>query len=107
MTWQAIEIPLYEEEDFTSTIPLNGAAYEIRIYFNRRMNFWFMDIGEDGGGPLIKGAALVPFHPIILDYHFPGLLGHFWFQPKTGTEVMNSGEQTLPGYYELFYMWDE
>ncbi len=106
MTWQSITIPLYEEEDFSSIIPLNGNAYNIRLYYNRRMDMWFMDIGQDGGDTLLTGVALSQFFPILLDYHFPDLLGHFWFQPTARTDVSTT-KAVLPGYYELFYMWDE
>jgi hypothetical protein len=105
MAWQSIALPLYEDEDFSYSTTLEGNTYIIRLYLNRRVGEWYLDLSTDDGEPLVTGTKLVQFYPMLLDYRIPNLTGFMWFQTKNSGVVAD--KSVLPGYYELFYMWDE
>lgn len=108
MVWKNVYLPLYEDEDYTYTVALEQDAYNLRIYYNRRMSSWFMDITSDGGTELVMSVALHIFYPITRENYIPGLTGFFWLQP-----IGQDDNQTplhpdmLSKYYELFYVWQE
>lgn len=108
MTWKNIDIPLFEEEDFNYTISIQDNAYDLRIYYNRRMKRWFLDLLLDDGTEILMGAGLVQYYPISADYNFKDLTGFFWLQPKgVGTDQTPLNPEKLFEYYDLFYMWNE
>lgn len=108
MIWMNVELPLYAEEDFSYTASLEGNAYDLRIYYNRRLQQWFLELLRDDGTEVIMGAGLPVYYPVIGDHHFDGLTGFFWLQPKNeGNDEAATNPSKLSEYYQLFYMWQE
>ena len=108
MVWMNIELPLYPEEDFSYTTSLEDTAYTLRIYYNRRMQKWFMDLMLDDGTELVMGVGLQHYYPINSDYQIENLSGFFWLQPKNdGNDEAAKNPDKLSEYYQLFYMWKE
>lgn len=108
MTWMNVELPLYAEEDFGYTTSLQENAYDLRIYYNRRMQKWFLELLRDDGTEVIMGIGLTPYYPTISGYNFENLTGFFWLQPKNdGNDEAAANPEKLSEYYQLFYMWEE
>ena len=108
MTWKNILLPLYTEEDFSYSVAIEGNSYDLRIYYNRRMSKWFMDLLRDDGQELLMGSALHSYFPISADYNLPNLSGFFWLQPKgDGVDEATLNPSNLSEYYNFFYMWYE
>ena len=106
MKWVNIALPLYEEEDYSYTVTLEGEAYDLRIYYNTRMSKWFLDLVRDDGTPMVVGVGMEIYYPILREYYLEGISGFMWLQP-IGDDGNESPEhpELLSKYYELFYMW--
>lgn len=108
MAWMDIELPLYADEDFTYTVALEDNAYDLRIYYNRRMEKWFLELLRDDGTEVIMGLGLSAYYPIASGYNFEDLTGFFWLQPKNyGEDEAAVNPVKLSEYYKLFYIWEE
>lgn len=100
-----VNLPLYPDSDYEYTISLERTAYKIRIYFNRRIEQWIIDLSYANNDPIVLGEALVPLYPIFYDYDIE-LSGFFWLEPigKNQNEtVINPFE--LSQYYKLYYVY--
>lgn len=108
MAWLNVDLPLYADEDFSYTVSLEDNAYELRIYYNRRMQQWFLELLRDDGTEVLMGAGLNTYYPILADYPFENLTGFFWLQPKNyGDDEAAVNPAKLSEYYKLFYIWEE
>lgn len=108
MKFVQVQLPLYEEEDYTYTVSLEGQAYNLRIYYNRRMQVWFLDVTRDDGIDIALGVGLTAYAPILKEYSTPGLTGFMWLQSVGGNDNQTQLHPSLLSkYYELFYIWQE
>lgn len=108
MVWMNVELPLFSDEDFSYTTPLQGNAYTFRCYYNKRMRQWFFDLSTEDGVMVFSGVGMNAYFPVIADYVSPSLSGFFWLQPKgEGLNQSATNPEKLSEYYQLFYMWEE
>ena len=107
MTVMFVTLPLHSDEDYQYTIALEKVAYNIRLYYNFRMEQWVMDLRYANNEPLVLGVAIVPNYPMLVDYILP-LSGMFWLEPigkKQNETITNPFE--LNKYYNFFYIYDD
>ena len=108
MTWKHIVLPLYEDEDYVYTVSIQDNAYTLRLYYNRRMQAWFMDLSDEDGSAIASGVGVVPYYPILDNIQASKLTGFFWLQPKSVIDSLTAQDSSsLTTYYDFFYMWDE
>lgn len=100
-----VKLPLYSDNDYRYNVSLERISYNIRIYFNERMQSWIMDLRYSDGEPIVLGAAMVPGYPMFQDY-VTGLNGFFWLYP-IGPERLNTIDNKfeLYKYYEFGYFY--
>lgn len=100
-------LPLHSEEDYTYNVSLEGNAYNLRFYYNNRMEKWIFDLSYANGDPIILGTPLVPNYELLIYYITP-LSGMFYLEPigKNQNEtIINPFE--LWKYYNFFYIYDD
>ena len=108
MPYYNVELPLYPEEDFSYTVALQENAYDLRLYYNRRMEQWFLELLRDDGTEVLMGIGIHPYYPVMSDYEFEDLTGFFWLQPKNfGKDEAATNPEKLSEYFKLFYIWEE
>ena len=63
----AIEIPMFNStaSDFEQTITLGTQELSLRLAWNTRAGFWYLDIGQADGTPLLSSRKLLPIVPIV------------------------------------------
>lgn len=100
-----IPLPLYSDSDYTYTVSLERTAYNIRLYYNERMQNWIIDLRYANNDPIVLGQALVPEFPLFLDY-LTDLTGCFWLEPigKNQNETVSNPFE-LEKYYNLYYVY--
>ena len=50
---------------FTQRVELDGGSYEIRQRWNARSKFWYLDVYDVNGNPLLVGRKLTLDAPIL------------------------------------------
>lgn len=78
----SIPLPLIDSADYKYTVALEGVSYEIRIYYNERVEWWAFDLSYADGDPIALGQRLSARHPLYFDYNIEGLSGFFYLYPK-------------------------
>lgn len=102
-----VELPLFPESDYHYYAPLQGNSYEVRIYYNERVEWWAIDIRNSDGTPVILGQRLVVNHPILLNYVFEDLTGALWLEPRGRYQNQTLKHPLeLHKYYRLFYVYE-
>lgn len=86
-----IEIPIFNQtaSDFEQRITLGPQELLIRLAWNSRAQFWFMDI-DDQQGHAIYGRKVVPLFPI--------LYSHRALMPIVGDFVLMMESDAAPEY---------
>lgn len=75
-----VSLPLYPEQDYFYSVVLDDVACIIRLFYNQRVDGWFMDLREDGGEYFIQGMRIVPDYPMTIDYPSVPLDGFFYLE---------------------------
>ena len=102
-----VNLPLFKDDSFTYTIPLEGITYRFNFYYNSREESWLFDIRYSNGEAVVLGEALVAQYPMLLDYNLEGLSGFLWMEPigeNQNQTVINPFE--IHQYYTLRYYYD-
>lgn len=101
-------LPLYQDADYSYNVSLEDISYEIRLYFNERMQHWAMDLRYSDGTPVVLGEALVRNYPIYLDYRIEGLNGYFYIE-EIGKNINETNEHPfeLWKYFRFYYIYDD
>ena len=107
MAIRSLLLPLYESADYFYNVSLENVSYRLRFYYSERIKQWIFDIRFADKTPVVLGEALVPLHPIGLDY-ITEFTGFFWLEPigELKNETI-SNPYELSKYYRLFYFWDD
>lgn len=100
-----VQIPLYDSYDAEYPIALEGESYSLRLYFNERMQEWFIEVRDDSGNSLIAGRRLV-LNGTTWISEITGLNGFLLLEPigLDRNETM-SNYDSLFKYYKLFYIY--
>lgn len=106
MAMMHLELPLYREPDYFYTVSLERVSYQLRFYYNERMEQWMMDLRYANGDPIVLGEALVAKYPLFGDY-LTELTGIFWLEPrgKFQNETI-SNPYEIDKYFQLFYFYE-
>ena len=98
-----LRLPLFQESDYFYTVPLEGIAYKIRLYYNVKLEAWTMDISFANGEKIVCGVKVIPEYPMLIDHEMP-FSGFFVLAPigKNQNETKNN-PYDLWKYYNLFY----
>lgn len=101
-------ISLYDDADYKFIIPLEGVSYQIRLYYNERLETWIIDLSYSDGTPIVLGQALVPEFPLFFDYTIERMSGYFYLAPigKFKNETLINPFE-LRKYYTLSYYYDD
>ena len=46
---EVLELPLYNEPDYSYDVSLNRTSYTIRMFYNERSRSWHMDLQDQEG----------------------------------------------------------
>lgn len=104
-----VQIPIFKttSADFTQTIDLDNITVTIRLRYNIRDGFWFMDLSTENYN--LYGLKVIENFPIIFPHYalFPELKGNFFIEQTTNTdEVVSFDYDTFGEVFNLFY-YDE
>lgn len=102
-----VKLPLYSDNDYKYNISLERVSYNIRLYYNDRMENWMLDLRYADGTPIVLGSAIKPEYPMLRDY-VTGLSGYFWLSPiglNRANTVDNKFE--LYKYFNFRYVYFE
>ena len=107
MNEKYVELPLYADPAYSYYASLDRLSYELRFYYNERMQQWIVDLAYSDGTLLVQGEAVVPRYPMFADYSI-GMNGFFWLEPigKNQNETV-SNPYELSKYYRLLYFYLE
>lgn len=101
-----IKIPTYQDisADFDQEIELNGQLVQLRIKYNTRVDFFFLDF-TDQDGNVVYGLKIVPDF-ILLDQHrgfveFEGDLIVLKTDENTGNDITYDN---FGNGWDLYYM---
>ena len=109
MATRYVSLPLYTDADYQYEVNLEGNYYTLRIYYNERVEGWFVEIRSGENDLLVAGEQLVVYHLIMGFYsQLPDLTGFFWLEPK-GDYANNILGSTvnLSEYYRLYYVYTD
>lgn len=103
-----IELPLYDSQDYTYQVNLEGKSYGLRFIYNQVMQQTLLTIYNSEVDVLVAGVGLVPNYPITLDYVIPDLTGAFLLLPvfTTEDEFYKTYPTKLKQYYTLSYAYN-
>jgi len=108
MSLEVLHLPLFNSPDYRYSVSLEGSSFEIRIYYNERVEWWAIDVRHSDGDPIVLGQRLSIEHPLFLDYVLDGLTGMFWLEPKGKFKNQTLKHPLeLHKYYNLFYYFEE
>lgn len=102
----SIQIPIYKDTsaDFTQIMDLDNVTVTIRLRYNIRVGFWFMDLETENYS--LYGLKVIENFPIIFPHQalFPELLGDFFIIQSTNTdEVVDFDYDSFGEIFNLFY----
>lgn len=102
-----VRLPLYPRQDYFYSIVLDGIACVLRIYYNQRVDGWFMDLRENGGDYFVQGLRLVPLYPMAADYTALPFDGFFWLEPiGDSIDKFRTDAFHLSKWFRFFFITD-
>lgn len=107
MAWHYVPLPLFKESNYLYTVPLERVSYQLKFYYNERMEQWIMDLLYADGVPIVLGQALIANYPLFSEYVIEPT-GFFFLEPigeNKNQTVINPFE--LEKYYRLFYLYED
>lgn len=109
MAEKYVSLPLFPDADYEYSIALQGESYILRFIYNERMQLYTISLFDADSNPIVAGEALVPSHPIFLDYAIYPLTGYFYMEEKAN--ILSEPYKTYPDqidqYYWLYYIYDD
>lgn len=108
MTLKYVELPLYEEKDYSYAVALEGDSYRLRFTYNSVMQLYTFSIADADQVVLISGVGLVPNYPMLADYIVGNLTGVLLLSPKSDKDIefYKLYPDKIHLYYELSYIYD-
>lgn len=102
------QLPLYEEPDYFYVVALEDIAYQLRFYYNERVQRWAIDLSYADNTPIILGEHLAREYPLFLDYEIIGLSGYFYLEP-IGKPINETNEHPYEiwKYFNFYYIYDD
>ncbi|ATW58384.1 hypothetical protein CNR37_00177 [Pseudomonas phage ventosus] len=104
-----IEMPLFSDEKYRYSIPLEGTSWQFTFYWNGRAGQWHMDILREDQTPLVLGQPLVAQYPMLIDYNLEeqGLTGYFLLMPVNVeiTTQITEDSSVVPEFFKLYYVY--
>lgn len=79
--YNQVDLPLYDDADYTYSVSLQSQSYIVRIYYVERCKLWYLSLFEEDQTPVFQGLGMVPDYPITLDYLNNNLTGFFRLSP--------------------------
>lgn len=104
-----VELPLYNQRNYTYGVSLEGRSYVLSFYWSVKSRQWHMDLRLEDRTPILLGQALVPQYPMFVDYNLEelGMTGYFELMPVNvalSTKVSEAGD-IVPEFFKLYYVY--
>ena len=61
---EVLELPLYNEPDYSYDVSLNRTSYTIRMFYNERSRSWHMDLQDQEGEYIFQGVRIAEETPL-------------------------------------------
>lgn len=104
-----VEIPMYNERNYSYGVSLEGRSYVLSFYWNRKAKQWHMDLRLEDRTPILMGQALVPQYPMFVDYNLEelGMTGYFELMPVNVSIASKVGDEMsiVPEFFKLYYVY--
>lgn len=100
-------IPFKDSPAFSESLTLDGKEYGFFFAWNTRGSFWYMNLNDANGNPLVSGVRLVINFP-LLDQHPgegmpPGSM--FVYDSNPATRTMEPGRGDFVGGRNLSLLY--
>ena len=100
-----VNMPLYDSYDYEYPVSLQGNSYIFRMYFNERLQEWYLDLIDDNGVRLISGRRMV-FQGTVWVDEVQELSGCFYLEPiGLDKNETAANYDKLYKYYKMFYLY--
>lgn len=101
-----VALPLYDSYDYEYPVSLQENSYLLRIYFNERLQEWYVDVTDDSGTKLISGRRLTLEGTVWLE-EVQELSGCLYLEPiGLDRKETVANYDKLYKYYKLFYLYN-
>ncbi len=108
---EVLELPLYNEPDYSYDVSLNRTSYTIRMFYNERSRSWHMDLQDQEGEYIFQGVRIAEETPLYSgskDAIADG--GYFYLMPVGETRTLTldcRDPYRIDRWCKLYYLFPE
>lgn len=100
----SLTIPLRSDlEDYDLQVSLDGVLFTLRFRWNRRDLYWYMDVGDEDGNPILASIKVVIDFPLGARSRNSLMPGGILLAVDTSTQRLDPGLSDLGTRVVLLY----
>lgn len=114
---EVLELPLYNEPDYSYDVSLNRTSYTIRMFYNERSRSWHMDLQDQEGEYIFQGVRIAEETPLYSNNTSGDTTttttednGYFYLMPVGETRTLSIGcrdPYRIDRWCKLYYLFPE
>jgi hypothetical protein len=100
----AVTIPTFDIASYSEELTLDEAQFRFALRYNKRGDFWVLDIADREGNMVIAGIKVVMAYELIRQYHYAAIPPGALATVDTAEPEARIGRDDLPDRVDLVYL---